>query len=346
MDSQPIESPLLFLLEQLDADSAGIIVGRGDFSETGLKDMLYLRVLTEMKPADKVLCYHACEMDCDLVVVRRGKEVHLACPRGQVGQERISTDEIRRFHVDITHFARQLCSANGISCVFDKAISFADGVYPLGRKDIAAETVEFILSTGLRNETDYTTLLNLRTHIREGRVIALSPTSKIVDVRQLNHLHAEYIYPMTIADLLEYPDKLVLDSNTIHKAIVPQLEDEKAYTLFIDTRKRIILYKNHSVTLKPKAYEFLLHLARHPGDVITRNEIYNMLWPQPMNENEQGVIVNDSQIDDHADNIRGPFKKLCGSDTGITPGEISALIETLKKVGFRLNIPQTEIRLI
>ena len=341
------ESLLSHVLEQLDADPSGLITGCAEFGKDAVRDLLCLQVLAEIKAADAVLCLRACDMGCDMAVVPRDGAYYIACPRGQTKPAPISKDEVRQFRIDVTHFAGALCAANGIECAFDGKPVYGDGIFHLGRKDIGGGPVEFVLAMGLTgDEFAYTSMLNLRTHIRAGAIIALSPTFGFSDARHLNHLHAEKIYPMAITVLLEYPDRLVMDSNRMLEAVAPRPGVESPVTLLIEADKMAARYKNIPLTLQPTPFKLFLHLARHAGEVVERDTIYDMFWPQPSDGKSKKEMVYVRQIDDHIRHIRDAFREALKELPDASSDEkAERILETKKKAGFRLNIPCSEIRI-
>lgn len=48
--------------------------------------------------------------------------------------------------------------------------------------------------------------------------------------------------------------------------------------LTADTRQRLIFKNNRELALKNKEYELLLFLMRHPGQVFSREDLYEMIW--------------------------------------------------------------------
>lgn len=339
------DSLLLRILDQLDTDSSALITGCAGFGKDDIENLLCLRVLIEVEPAVDLLCRRPCDVGCDMTVIQRGGVYYLACPRGQTKPELISKDEVRQFRIDVTHFAGALCGANGIDCAFDGKPVYGDGIFHLGRKDIGGGSVEFVLATGLAAETAYTSMLNLRTHILAGTIISLSPTFMFSDVRHLNHLRAENIYPMAIAGLLEYPDKLVMDSNRLRETIAPHPNIETPVTLLIETDKMVVLYKGIPLKLQPMPFKLLLHLARHAGEVVERDTIYEMFWPQSSDGKSKKDMVYVRQIDDHIRHIRDALRQALKELPDITDEKAELIIKTIKKAGFRLNIPCSEIRI-
>ena len=75
--------------------------------------------------------------------------------------------------------------------------------------------------------------------------------------------------------------------------------------------------------LDPKVMAVLLHMAKHAGQVVTRDDLLTSLW--------SGVVVGDDALTRCFYELRRELSLAGGSD------EFKALIETLPKRGYRLN---------
>ena len=85
------------------------------------------------------------------------------------------------------------------------------------------------------------------------------------------------------------------------------------------------LYKlGVKVKLRPQAFQVLKALVERPGDVLTREELHDLLWPQEtFGDFEHGLNAAISEL-------RGVL-----NDTAADP----RYIETLPKVGYRIKVP-------
>jgi TolB-like protein/DNA-binding winged helix-turn-helix (wHTH) protein/tetratricopeptide (TPR) repeat protein len=85
------------------------------------------------------------------------------------------------------------------------------------------------------------------------------------------------------------------------------------------------LYKlGVKVKLRPQAFQVLKALLERPGDILTREELHELLWPkETFGDFEHGLNAAISEL-------RGVL-----NDTAAAP----RYIETLPKVGYRINVP-------
>ena len=67
-----------------------------------------------------------------------------------------------------------------------------------------------------------------------------------------------------------------------YQRLKPQPAEKSALltvgTLSADTKQRLIFKNNRALALKNKEYELLLFLMRHPGQVFSREDLYEMIW--------------------------------------------------------------------
>jgi DNA-binding winged helix-turn-helix (wHTH) protein/TolB-like protein len=63
----------------------------------------------------------------------------------------------------------------------------------------------------------------------------------------------------------------------------------------VDAEKRVLLREGEAVPLAPKAFDTLLILARHPGEVLEKDRLIEMLWPDSIVE-EGNLTVNISAV--------------------------------------------------
>jgi class 3 adenylate cyclase/TolB-like protein/cytochrome c-type biogenesis protein CcmH/NrfG len=90
----------------------------------------------------------------------------------------------------------------------------------------------------------------------------------------------------------------------------------------VDSARNEIRRGVEAVRLEPKVVEVLLHLAIHPGEVISREELLSAVWP--------GVIVGDDALTQAIIKLR----KAVGDDA-----HKPTYIETISKRGYRLIAP-------
>lgn len=92
-------------------------------------------------------------------------------------------------------------------------------------------------------------------------------------------------------------------------------------------RRALIEHGSNSVHVKPKSMAVLLRLAAADGEVVTRNDLFDAVWP--------GSVVSDDVLTHSIVELRKAF-----ADSARDP----KFIETIPKVGFRLIAPVSELQ--
>ncbi|MBC7897929.1 MAG: response regulator transcription factor [Cytophagaceae bacterium] len=98
--------------------------------------------------------------------------------------------------------------------------------------------------------------------------------------------------------------------------------------LAIDAQKHRVKRGERDIELTAKEYEFLLHLARNAGRVVTRAELMSSVWDDARN-------TYSNIIDVYASRLRRK----------IDEGEEAALFTTVRGVGFMLAVPEVSAAL-
>lgn len=91
---------------------------------------------------------------------------------------------------------------------------------------------------------------------------------------------------------------------------------------FVETRTHRISNGHQEFKLEPKAAALLVHLARHAGATVSREQLFEAIWP--------GVIVSDDTLTQAVTKLRKAF-----GDDARNP----RYIETVPKLGYRLRAP-------
>jgi len=90
----------------------------------------------------------------------------------------------------------------------------------------------------------------------------------------------------------------------------------------VEPRRNLISCAEGAVRLEPKVIELLVHLARRPGEVISREELLAGVWPN--------VVVGDETLTQAVNKLR----RSLGDDA-----HVPTYIETVSKRGYRLIAP-------
>ena len=66
--------------------------------------------------------------------------------------------------------------------------------------------------------------------------------------------------------------------------------------LEIDPQTKRVVLAGHEVRFTPTEHQMLLRLARHPGELVTHNQLYREVWPDGSAESGHYVRVYIQQI--------------------------------------------------
>jgi DNA-binding winged helix-turn-helix (wHTH) protein len=78
---------------------------------------------------------------------------------------------------------------------------------------------------------------------------------------------------------------------------------------------------DRSIPLRPKAFELLRHLAEHPGKLLTKNELFDAVWPD--------TVVSDGVL------------KVCIREIREALGDLASApryVETVHRLGYRFRV--------
>lgn len=110
--------------------------------------------------------------------------------------------------------------------------------------------------------------------------------------------------------------------NRVYNLLDYTIEQELIFDgIIVDIAHRLIFKNGNEIELTHIEFEMFLLLARHPGKVFTKEEIYDVVWNEPY-ERDYNVVMN------HIRNIR---KKI--EDDPAKP----LYIQTVWGYGYRFN---------
>ncbi|WP_259312972.1 response regulator transcription factor [Capillimicrobium parvum] len=97
----------------------------------------------------------------------------------------------------------------------------------------------------------------------------------------------------------------------------------------LDLRTRRVERDGHEVRLTAREFELLAYLARHPDQVLSREQILNAVWGFDF---DPGTKVLEVYI--------GYLRRKLGEGEGEGEGDGGGPIETVRNVGYRLRVPR------
>jgi len=149
-------------------------------------------------------------------------------------------------------------------------------------------------------------------------------------------------FPRPLADILH--------KETLLTALRARLADAKDLrelitnppVLLINERQMLLFYRGIQIVLPIMSYRLLFLLAKKPKVVITRNDIYDHLWPERQGK-ENLDRPYEQQITDHKWKILNAIKKGVKGQSDIDLSEVKDLIFTRPRVGYMLYLNQEDI---
>ncbi|MDI9570296.1 MAG: helix-turn-helix domain-containing protein [Pseudomonadota bacterium] len=115
--------------------------------------------------------------------------------------------------------------------------------------------------------------------------------------------------------------------------------------IFIDERQQLFFYRGIPIKLQPASFQYLLILAKRPKEIITRQELYDRLWPGEMSYDGSNKPY-ERQISDHKRKLIAQIRRAVAGKIPIEPGELETLIFTRPKEGYMLSVGKEDVLLL
>jgi DNA-binding winged helix-turn-helix (wHTH) protein len=149
-------------------------------------------------------------------------------------------------------------------------------------------------------------------------------------------------FPRPLADI--FHDETLLSVLRARLADAKDLRDliTDPPAIFMDERQKLFFYRGISVALRPAYFGYLLLLAKRPKEIITRQELYDRLWPGEMSYDGNNKPY-ERQISDHKRKLIAQIRKGIAGKIEIGIGELETLIFTRPKVGYMLNVNKESV---
>lgn len=167
------------------------------------------------------------------------------------------------------------------------ALSAADGIKQLTKHRFCLVIMDILLS-----EADGMGLLKLIRQIKPLPILVLSskPGSeeRIAALKAGAHGYVEK--PYDLEECLAHAQSLMELYAQLHTS------ESRCYTLafgmdlIIDPEKRQAALKGEPLNLTRKEFDLLFHLASHAGQVLSREQLYNVVWDEETNFNVDEAV--------------------------------------------------------
>lgn len=115
--------------------------------------------------------------------------------------------------------------------------------------------------------------------------------------------------------------------------------------MVIDERQRLLFFRGTPIALPGKAFDLLVLLARQPLEIVTRDQIYERLWPD-FQGGKATVRPYERQITDHKHRILARIREAVSKRADFCSRQLQNLILSRFGVGYLLNLPKEEVCLL
>jgi len=152
-------------------------------------------------------------------------------------------------------------------------------------------------------------------------------------------------FPRPLADILH--DETLLTALRARLGDAKDLRDliTNPPAIFMDERQKLFFYRGFPVALRPAYFGYLLLLAKRPKEIITRQELYDRLWPGEMSYDGNNKPY-ERQISDHKRKLIAQIRKGVAGKIAVETGELETLIFTRPKVGYMLNVRKEDVLIL
>jgi DNA-binding winged helix-turn-helix (wHTH) protein len=152
-------------------------------------------------------------------------------------------------------------------------------------------------------------------------------------------------FPLPLTDILH--DETLLSVLRARLADAKDLREliNDPPAIFMDARQTLFFYRGIPVVLRPAYFGYLLLLAKRPKEIITRQELYDRLWPGEMSYDGTNKPY-ERQISDHKRKLIAQIRKGVAGKIAVEIGELETLIFTRPKVGYMLNVGKEEVLIL
>jgi hypothetical protein len=112
--------------------------------------------------------------------------------------------------------------------------------------------------------------------------------------------------------------------------------------ILLDEKQNLFFYHGYQVQLAPTTFKLMALLAKKPGEVVTRNEIYSHLWPE-FSSSDHTSNPYDRQISDHKRKILKQIIRAVETEIYPNQARLENLIGAKRKVGYMLYLTKQDV---
>jgi hypothetical protein len=327
------------LIERLDAEPAPVLSGTevARYPEAERERLLELRLLVETAHLEELGPCDCGTDGCWWTVHRDAGGLWAVCPSGNLKPRAITEDEIRQFRIEVRNVHALLREVNRLDG--DAITEFTRTICFLGRAGLAGRKVPVVLARCLSTRSAESALLGIRARLPDEPVIILTPTPRALDLHTQHHLKTGGLVLAAIAELQTSADSLLLDRQRLESLLRPKSLSAAEAMLRVDVAGHQAHFRGVALSMPPRAFQVLVLLARQAAEGgegwVRRDAIYDSLWPDSSDDR----MVYLRQIDDTVKELRRAFD-------AVEPGAGLRLVETGRRVGYRLKLSPPDLVLV
>ncbi|MCL4853615.1 MAG: winged helix-turn-helix domain-containing protein, partial [Bryobacteraceae bacterium] len=139
------------------------------------------------------------------------------------------------------------------------------------------------------------------------------------------------------------PAPIIEEETAPMGTVEPDVEADPKPSFILDIAQHRVSYMGATVDLQPTPLKFIALLARKPGKIVTKKEIYDSIWGF---HDAADNPIYDHQITDTKSTLVRTLVSQVGKARGIPAREIQGLIKTKAKVGYWLDLPPEEVQVV
>lgn len=277
--------------------------------------------------------------DADGWVLHRDEERIIAVEAGTSGDHR--TDDpltVENYEIDFIEICRAIRRNSGLEGP-DISILGPRSLF-LGVSGKGARRREFYVIRALPASRALEALLAVRAHATPGGPVSVViPTTRDLPNDLVRRLDAEKMKVVFASELLTAAPSEPFSIALPTLGSTPGTS-EKPGRLAADTDGKVAMFDGVELTLAPREFAVLVELANEAADLggfVARDRISAAIRAASGKDE-----TLEEQVDKTINRLRDAFRK----DPRITAANRGTLIETKPKVGYRLVLPATDIRVI
>lgn len=320
------------LLQRSDLHPVGALDGR---DLAGIDRSIVDRLLRAGILVERARLEAADDLEVQMI---DGTPIGFSADGRELGAE-IDPEMLRQLEIDVLALCRALRRANGLSGPHVERLS--PFLYFLGEQRASARRRSVFLARLLHDGNAFEVIAAVRARASGRPLVILTPTAPALRLETARRIAADGVALADISESLDAsaPDHLTI---TFPSAATAQAGNDATVRLLIDTTGHIVRLDGVEVTLAVREFNLLVALANEAateGGIVDHDTLYAAIDGAGTGS---GLGANDEQIAKSVSLLRAALSDAAG----IVGAERSALVRNKRKVGYRLGLPASEVRVL